>query len=162
MFSSWTLALSIWRRLLDSGCGAKRSNSDGKENMRAKVNTRKRGRFISKGEFFKYAGVNASAHVNPWQCHFKMRRRKGYPSYFGHLSNIKLALSPVDTRAHERSGISPFTLCPSKGIIRLRFFSRASTWLNWETTRKLGEPGVKRNVILISKATEKKSEDKLN
>ena len=56
--------------------GAKRSNSDGKENIMAEGNTRKRGRkainiFISKGEFFKSAGVNGSAHVNPLQCPFK-------------------------------------------------------------------------------------------
>ena len=49
---------------------AKTSKSDGKENMMAEGNTRKRGRkainvFVSKGEFFKSAGVNASAHVNP-------------------------------------------------------------------------------------------------
>ena len=57
---------------MDSGLGAKRSNSDGKENTMAEGNTRKRGRkaiklnvFISKGEFFKSERVNASARVNP-------------------------------------------------------------------------------------------------
>ena len=61
MFSSWTLALSIWPRLVDSGHDARRSNSDGKENMMAEGNTRKRGRktinvFISMGEFLKSVG----------------------------------------------------------------------------------------------------------
>ena len=48
----------------------KRSNWDGKENMMAEGNTKKRGQkaidiFISRGEFFNSAGVNASVHVNP-------------------------------------------------------------------------------------------------